>query len=87
MSALLLSEATARAALIAAVIGAVATAKALASVVRTWIEQASRTHRLTKALEGTRPNQRPEIIMACSQLEGKPKGLPRDKHDRAPDGE
>jgi hypothetical protein len=87
MSSLLLSEATARVALIAAALGVAAAAKALASVVCTWIEQAARTHRLTKALEGTRPNQRSEIIMACSQLEGKLKGIPRDKRGRADDGE
>lgn len=51
-------------------LGILACAKALTSVLRTWIEQTSRTRRLTKALEGTRPNQRPEIILACSALEG-----------------
>lgn len=44
--------------------------KALASVLRTWIEQASRTRRLATSLEGTKPHQRPGIIMACSHLEG-----------------
>lgn len=47
---------------------------ALASVLRTLIEQASRTRRLSKALKGSRPNQRPEILRACSQLEGTPDG-------------
>jgi len=48
--------------------------KALASVLRTWIEQASRTRRLARSLEGTKPHQRPGIIMACSHLEGSPTG-------------
>jgi hypothetical protein len=44
--------------------------KALASVLRMWIEQASRTRRLVRALENSEPSQRPGIIVACSQLEG-----------------
>src|SRR6266498_5136099 len=48
--------------------------KALASIVRTWIEQTSRTRRLYMALEGSSPNQRSEIILACSELEGKSAG-------------
>jgi hypothetical protein len=48
--------------------------KALASVLRTWIEQASRTRRLARSLEGTKPHQRPGIIMACGQLEGRTAG-------------
>jgi hypothetical protein len=71
MSSHLLTESAGQAAVVAAALAIAATMKALASVLRTWIEQASRTHRLTKALEDSRPNQRPEIIMACSQLEGK----------------
>lgn len=46
--------------------------RAVASVLRTWIEQACRTRRLVKALEGSIPNQRPAIIIACSRLEAKP---------------
>jgi hypothetical protein len=45
-------------------------AKALASVLRTWVQEASRTHRFNKALEDSSPIERPEIIVACSQLEG-----------------
>ena len=71
MSSHLLIETTSQVALIAATVSVAATAKALASVLRTWIEQASRTRRLARALEDSRPNQRPEIIVACSQLEGK----------------
>jgi hypothetical protein len=51
-------------------------AMAVTSVLRTLIEQASRTRRLNKALEGSKPNQRPEIILACSQLEGAPADAP-----------
>lgn len=74
MSSHLLTEPAGQAAVVAAVLGIAATAKAAASVLRTWIEEASRTRRLTRALADSRPNQRPGIIMACSQLEGKPKG-------------
>lgn len=73
-----LIETTGQVALIAVTVSIAATAKTLASVLRTWIEQASRTRRLTKALEDSRPNQRPDIITACSQLEGKPAGKPCD---------
>jgi hypothetical protein len=63
----LLANATDRAVLLAF---AVATAaKALSSVLRTWIEQAFRTRRLIRSLEDARPEQRPGIIIACSQLE------------------
>jgi hypothetical protein len=74
VSSQLLTDPTGR--IVAALIAlAVATAiKALASVLRTWIEQTSRTRRLTRSLEGTRPHQRPGIIMACGQLEGGPSG-------------
>lgn len=79
----LLIEPVGQAAVVAAVLGIAAIAKALASVLRTWIEQASRTRRLTKALEDSRPDQRPAIIMACGQLEGKPAG---EADGDAPDG-
>jgi hypothetical protein len=76
MPSYLLIEATGRVAVIAAAFGIASGAKALASVLRIWIAQASRTRRLSKALEGSTPNQRPAIIMACSQLEGVPAGKP-----------
>src|SRR5260370_37997601 len=76
MSTYLLVEATGRVAVIVAALGIASGAKALASVLRIWIEQASRTRRLSKALEGSTPNQRPGIIMACSQLEGGPADQP-----------
>jgi hypothetical protein len=80
----LLLDAAGRVVVLAAAVGLAAAARALASVLRTWIEQAARTHRLTKAIEGARPNQRPAIIQACSQLEGKPAGRPaRDTLDGA----
>ncbi len=72
MSSHLLIESVAQAAVVAVALGIAAAVKALASVLRTWIEQASRTRRLIKALEDSRPSQRPEIIMACSQLERRP---------------
>ena len=83
MSSHLLTGPAGQAAMVAAALGVAATAKALASVLRTWIEQASRTRRLTRALEDSRPNQRPGIIMACSQLEGKPGG---EADGDSPDG-
>jgi hypothetical protein len=83
MSSHLLTEPTNQAAVVAAALGTAAIMKALASVLRTWIEQASQTRRLTKALEDSRPNQRPEIIMACSQLEGRRGG---EADADAPDG-
>jgi len=55
---------------VAALFGIASGAKAFATVARTWIEQASRTRRLAKALEDSKPDQRPEIIRACSRLEG-----------------
>jgi len=69
-----LLEAAGQAAAVAVTLGIAAVVKSLASVLRTWIEQASRTRRLIKALEGSSPNQRPEIIMAFGQFEGKPAG-------------
>lgn len=76
MSSHLLIEATGHVAVIVAALGIASGAKALASVLRIWIEQAFRTRRLSKALEGSTPNQRPGIIMACSQLEGVPVDKP-----------
>jgi hypothetical protein len=76
MSSQLLIETAGRVTVLVAALGIATCAKALALVLRTWIEQASRTRRLTKALENSRPNQRPEIIVACSQLEGRPAGKP-----------
>jgi hypothetical protein len=64
--------------LAAAAIGIAIGLNALASVLRMWIEQASRTHRLVRALENSEPSQRPGIIMACSQLEGKSASQPGD---------
>ncbi len=61
----LLNEAAGGVAVFAVILG-------LASVLRTWIEQQARTRRLAKALENTRPSERPKIIIACSQLEGQP---------------
>jgi hypothetical protein len=82
MSSHLVIEATGQVAVMAAAIGIAASAKALASVLRTWIEQASRTRRLARALEDARPGQRAEIIMAISQLEGKSAGELGDAADR-----
>ena len=66
----LLVETTGSAAALVTALGIASGAKAFASVARTWIEQASRTRRLAKALEDSKPDQRPEIIQACSHLEG-----------------
>jgi hypothetical protein len=76
MSSELLIQATGHVTVLVAALGIAASAKALVLVLRTWIEQASRTRRLTKALEDSKPNQRPEIIMACSQLEARSAGKP-----------
>lgn len=69
-----LSDPTGRIAAVMIAVALAAGIKALASVLRTWIEQASRTRRLTRSLEGTKPHQRPGIIKACGQLEGKSAG-------------
>lgn len=53
-----------------AVVGSLA--KAYISYRKTWVEQESRTNRLTQALKGTRPHQRPEIIRAFGQFERGP---------------
>ncbi len=74
MSSHLLTEATGRIGAVLIALALVTLVKALASVLRTWIEQASRTRRLTRSLEGTKPHQRPGIIMACGQLEGRSAG-------------
>lgn len=76
MSSQLLIETTGRIAVLVAALGIASGAKALASVLRTWIEQASRTRRLIKALEDSRPSQRAEIITAFSQVEASPAGTP-----------
>ena len=70
MSSHLLIEAAGPTVMLTAVIGIGAAVNALTSVLRTWIEQVSRTRRLIRALEDSRPHQRPGIIRACSQLEG-----------------
>jgi hypothetical protein len=46
-----------------------AVARASASVLQTWIKQAAFTRRLTKSLEGAKPQQRPDILMALGQVE------------------
>lgn len=69
MSPHLLIETTGHVAVLVAAFAVATGMKALASVLRTWIEQRSRTRRLDKALEDSRPGQRAEIIMACSQFE------------------
>jgi hypothetical protein len=70
MSSHLLIEAAGPTVMLTAVLGIGAAVNALTSVLRTWIEQMSRTRRLIRALEDSRPYQRPGIIRACSQLEG-----------------
>lgn len=70
----LLTQMTGRIVVLVTVLAVAAVARALASVLRTWIEQASRTRRLAKAIEGAKPHQRSGIIMACSQLEGRSSG-------------
>jgi hypothetical protein len=74
MPSQMLLEATGHIGVLVAALCIGAAAKALASVLRTWVQEASRTRRFNKALEDSRPNERPEIIRACSQLEGKPGG-------------
>lgn len=70
----LLNDATGRIAAVLIAIALATVVKALASVLRTWIEQAFRTRRLARSLEDTKPHQRPEIIMACGQLEERSAG-------------
>jgi hypothetical protein len=83
VSSHLLTDPTGRIAAVMIALALAAGIKALASVLRTWIEQASRTRRLTRSLEGTKPHQRPGIIIACGQLEGRSAGRPvSDETDR-----
>jgi hypothetical protein len=70
MPSQLLTYAVGHIAWLALVFGIVIGLKALAPIVQTWIVQASRSRRLDRALEGSNPKQRSEIILACSQLEG-----------------
>jgi hypothetical protein len=74
VSSQLLTDPAARIAAVLIALALAAAIKALASVLRIWIEQASRTRRLTRSLEGTKPHQRPGIIIACGQLEGRSAG-------------
>ena len=74
MSSQLLTDPTGRIAAVLIALAVAAAVKALASVLRTRIEQESRTRRLAISLEGTKPDQRPGIIIACGQLEGGPAG-------------
>jgi hypothetical protein len=78
MSSHLLIEAAGPTVMLTAVLAIGAAVNALTSVLRTWIEQVSRTRRLIRALEDSRPYQRPGIIRACSQLEGTLGGKPSD---------
>jgi hypothetical protein len=78
----LLAEMTGRIMVLVTVLTLAAVVKALASVLRTWIEQASRTRRLTRAIEGAKPHQRSGIIMACGQLEGTSSGRVDDDETR-----
>jgi hypothetical protein len=83
MSSQLLIETTGRIAVLVAALAIATGAKAMASVLRTWIEQVFRTRRFIKALEDSEPRQRPGIITACSRLEGLPEresGGLRNKH-------
>jgi hypothetical protein len=66
------------------VLAIAAVVRALASVLRTWIEQTSRTRRLTRAIEGAKPHQRSGIIIACGQLERRCSGRPDDDEDGVP---
>jgi hypothetical protein len=70
----LLLETTSRIAVLVTVLAVAVAVKALASVLQTWIVQAFRTRRLTRSLEGAKPHQRPGIIQAFSQLEGRSTG-------------
>lgn len=74
MSSQLLTDPTGRIVAVFIALALAAAIKALASVLRIWIEQASRTRRLTRSLEGTKPHQRPGIIIACGQLEERSAG-------------
>jgi hypothetical protein len=49
---------------------------AVASVLKKWIGETSRTRRLIKSIEGARPSQRSEIIRAFSQLENRTQPQP-----------
>ena len=69
MSVYLAVEVTDRLVVVLLALAIVAVARASASVLQTWIAQSSITRRLAISLEGTDPDQRPDIIEACSELE------------------
>src|SRR5690349_6042768 len=60
--------------------------KALASVWLKLIEESSRSRRLGMALHGSEPVERPDIIRACSQLEGNALGATDAGGREADDG-
>jgi hypothetical protein len=72
----LVIEMTGHVAVLVAAVSVGIGAKALASVLRTWIVQAFLTRRVAKALEDAMPHQRPGILEACGHLEGRPVGEP-----------
>ncbi|MBV9796275.1 MAG: hypothetical protein JO016_20325 [Actinobacteria bacterium] len=62
-----------------AILGAgLSVAAALMSLLRTWITQAFRTRRFSKAIMGARPEQRSEIITACGDFEASSRRGPGD---------
>jgi hypothetical protein len=76
MSPHLLIETTGRITVAVAVLAIAVIAKAWAPVLQTLIEQAFRNRRLYRSLEGVKPHQRAEIIIAFGELEGKSAGGP-----------
>lgn len=80
----IVAEMTGRIIVLVTVLAIAAIFKALASVLRTWIEQASLTRRFTRAIEGAKPHQRSGIIMACGHLERKSSGQAADDEPEEP---
>jgi hypothetical protein len=71
MSSHLFVEAFRYVTMVSALVGGAVGIQALASVLRTWIKQRSRTRRLARALKDSSPKHRSEIIRAWSEFEGK----------------
>ena len=62
------------------------------AVLRAWISyrrveirEKSRTERFSSAIDGSRPDERPEIIRACSELENSTDKLAVNDHNETAD--
>lgn len=52
---------------------------------KTLVQEKERTSRLLQCIAGAEPPERPEIIRACSLLDGRSAGCPADQEPPGPD--